>query len=120
MRELLCIVCPNSCRLEVEEGPQGLAVRGNLCPRGLDFARTEITDPRRTLTTTVRTAFPGIPVVPVRTDGDIPKGKIPELIAFLGGVTLTKPLRIGEAVAENVLGLGRKVILTSDLLGEEP
>jgi CxxC motif-containing protein len=103
----------------VEEGPEGLRIRGNLCPRGLDFARAEIADPQRTLTTTVRTAFPGIPAAPVRTDGEIPRGKIPELMACLSRITITRPLRMGEKVAENVLGLGRDVIITSDIPGEE-
>ncbi|MDR1898555.1 MAG: DUF1667 domain-containing protein [Treponema sp.] len=120
MRELLCIVCPNGCRLRVEETEGNIAVTGNQCGRGIDFARTEIINPTRTLTTTVRTAFPETPVLPVRTDGEIPKGKIGEAMAFLNTVTVREALKIGAVVAE-LPGMGRRVIATSNILaGEAP
>ena len=74
-----CIVCPNSCRLDarLEAGPEGVIVRGNRCKRGEAFAQAELTNPVRTLTTTVCTVFPWAPVLPVRTDAEIPKDKIP-------------------------------------------
>ena len=123
MRELLCIVCPNGCRLTVEEtrdavGAPACTVSGNQCKRGVDFALAEITNPVRSLTTTVRTAFPGVPVLPVRTAGEIPKGKIRELMDLLNALTIDRPLGIGEAAAKNALGLGIDVIVTSNVLRE--
>jgi CxxC motif-containing protein len=118
MKELLCIVCPNGCRLQAEGRGDTLAVTGNKCPRGIDFARAEITNPMRSLTTTVRIGFAGVPVLPVRTAGEIPKGKIRGVMRYLNGVTVAKPLAVGEAVVENVLGLGVNVIATSNLLKE--
>ncbi|MFP3090453.1 DUF1667 domain-containing protein [Treponema sp. TIM-1] len=115
-RVLTCIVCPNGCRLTVEKQAEGLKITGNQCKRGLAFAEAEITHPTRTLTTTVRTIFPQAPVLPVRTQGEIPKEKIREVMAFLNTITITEPLGIGAVAAENVLGLGRDVIVTSDLL----
>ena len=35
MRELICIVCPQGCRLRVEE-KQDYRVTGNRCARGAD------------------------------------------------------------------------------------
>jgi CxxC motif-containing protein len=119
MRELICIVCPNGCRLQVEEQGGELLITGNLCKRGLAFAEAEITHPTRTVTSTVRTAFPDVPVLPVRTDGEIPKGKIPELMEVLRGLTIQRPLKIGETVVENLLGLGVNLIATSNILGED-
>ncbi|MDR1374137.1 MAG: DUF1667 domain-containing protein [Treponema sp.] len=115
---MLCIVCPNGCRLQVEEGDGELSVTGNRCRRGVDFAGAEITSPMRSVTTTVRTLFPEIPVLPVRTSGEIPKGKIPELMQFLDGVVIKEPLGIGETAAENVLGLGIDMLVTSNILKE--
>jgi CxxC motif-containing protein len=119
MKSILCIVCPNGCRLSVEEGADGIDVSGNQCKRGVDFAVAEITNPTRTLTTTVRTSFPGIPVLPVRTAGEIPKGKIRELMNCINTVTVSRPLGIGETVVENILGLGVNIIATSNILREE-
>jgi CxxC motif-containing protein len=119
MKTILCIVCPNGCRLSVEEGADGLVVSGNQCKRGLDFAVAEITNPTRTLTSTVRTSFPGIPVLPVRTNSEIPKGKIRDLMNLINTVTVSRPLGIGETVVENILGLGVNIIATSNILREE-
>jgi CxxC motif-containing protein len=117
IRKLICVVCPNGCRLHTVITGDEINVTGNKCNRGIDFAIAEITNPTRTVTTTVRTVFSGAPVLPVRTAGEIPKGKIPELIRLLGDITLTKPVGIGGIVAENVLGLGVNVVATSNLLG---
>ena len=117
MKELLCIVCPNGCRLRVEGAGGGMRVTGNQCKRGIDFARAEITNPVRTLTTTVRTVFPEVPVLPVRSDGEIPKGKIGEAMALLAGVVIREPLRIG-AVAAELPGIGRMIVTGNILAGE--
>ncbi|MCL1814013.1 MAG: DUF1667 domain-containing protein [Treponema sp.] len=119
MKSILCIVCPNGCRLSVEKNTEGLVVAGNQCKRGVDFAVAEITNPTRTLTTTVRTSFPGVPVLPVRTAGEIPKGKIRDLMNHINGIIINRPVGIGETVAENILGLGVNVIATSNILREE-
>ncbi|GHU82299.1 molybdopterin oxidoreductase [Spirochaetia bacterium] len=118
VRELVCVVCPNGCRLRADISGGEIAVSGNKCKRGIAFARAEITNPTRTLTTTVRTSFPGIPVLPVRTDGEIPKGKIRELMGFLNTITVKSPLGIGSIVAEDALGLGIDIIATSNVLKE--
>ena len=118
MKTILCIVCPNGCRLSAEKNTdaEGYAISGNKCKRGIDFAIAEITNPMRTLTTTVRTSFPGFPVLPVRTAGEIPKGKIREAMNCINAITVSRPLSIGEIVAENILGLGVDIIVTSDIL----
>jgi CxxC motif-containing protein len=118
VKEILCIVCPNGCRLRVEENGGELKIAGNRCSRGIDFAKAEITSPMRSVTTTVRTAFPKVPVLPVRTGGEIPKGKILELMQFLDGIVVKKPLGIGETAVENVLGLGIDMLVTSNILKE--
>jgi NADPH-dependent 2,4-dienoyl-CoA reductase/sulfur reductase-like enzyme len=117
-REILCIVCPNGCHLHVEKNAEGegFTISGNQCNRGIEFAQAEITNPTRTLTTTVRTSFPGIPVLPVRTDGELPKGKIREVMRYINTVTVNQSLGIGETVVENILGLGVNIIATSNIL----
>jgi CxxC motif-containing protein len=112
MKELLCITCPNGCCLRVEERPDGISVTGNLCRRGVDFAVAELTAPRRTVTTTVRTAFPETPVLPVRTAGEIPKDRVFDLMRLLALVRVTEHVRTGDAVVKDALGLGVDVIAT--------
>ena len=104
MKELTCIGCPRGCTLKIERDGDGWSVTGNTCPRGKEFAISEMTAPKRTICSTVRTAFPDAPVLPVRVSADIPKDRIAR----------------GEVVIPNVLGLGVDVIATSSLLKHKP
>ncbi|MCL2226935.1 MAG: DUF1667 domain-containing protein [Oscillospiraceae bacterium] len=117
MNKLYCIACPAGCLLSVREfGYDDVEVEGNGCEMGIDFARSETTNPMRTLTTTVRTTFPGVPVFPVRTDGEIPKGKIIEAMVALSKIVVGSELGCGDTVVENIVGSGVRVIATSDAL----
>ncbi len=118
MTELTCIVCPNSCKLFVNKTRDGWAVSGNACPRGEAFAVAELTHPMRTLCTTVKTAFKESPVLPVRLSAEIPKDRIFDVMAQINRVTLDRSVSCGDAVIENVLGLGADVIATSSVLTE--
>jgi CxxC motif-containing protein len=105
--------------MHTEKAEGRIAVTGNLCGRGIAFAEAELTNPVRTVTTTVRTVFPETPVLPVRTDGEIPKGKMRDLVKAVNSVTVTEPLGIGEAVLKDALGLGVNVIASSNILKEQ-
>lgn len=72
-KELVCIVCPRSCRMTITSDGDELVVTGNTCKRGKEFAVSEMTDPRRTVCTTVRTAFPSVPSCPFAYRGRFPK-----------------------------------------------
>lgn len=118
-KQLLCINCPTGCQLEAELLPDGeLVVTGNKCKKGIAFAHTELTFPTRTLTTTVRTTVAGVPVLPVRTNGEIPKTSIPAAMREIAAITITKPLACGDVVLQNLADSGIDLIATSNLLLE--
>jgi len=119
MKELYCITCPNGCLLTVTDEAGEFGVEGNDCKRGEDFARAELTNPMRSLTTTVRTTFPDMPVLPVRTDGEIPKGKIAEVMRALKGVIIRRPVECGDTVMGNAAGTGVRIIATCSTLHSE-
>ena len=73
MNKLICIVCPRGCHLEIDDQ---LNVKGNFCPRGVIYAKNELTTPKRKVTSTVQVIDGSIRRVSVITDGDIPKDKI--------------------------------------------
>lgn len=116
MKQLVCIGCPRGCRLTVEENSGEFIVTGNTCPRGKAFAISEMTEPKRTICSTVKTVFPGCPVLPVRVSDDIPKDRIFNVMREINAVVLTERIGRGDVIIENVLGLGVDVISTSDLL----
>lgn len=116
MKEFNCIGCPRGCLLRVEEENGGFAVTGNSCPKGKEFAISEMTAPKRTICSVVRTVFADSPVLPVRVSADIPKEMIFDVMDEINSVTVTERIGRGDVVIENVLGLGVDVISTSDLL----
>ena len=115
--DMICIVCPKSCRIKALPG-EPPEISGHSCKRGYQFALDELTDPKRTVCTTVRTAFPDSPVLPVKTSKEIPKGRIFDLMREINSFTLEKRVGRGDVVIENVLSLGTDIIATSDLLKE--
>ncbi len=73
-RELTCISCPLGCQISVEmEDGNIISVTGNTCPRGERYARQEVLDPRRTVTSTVETEDSIHRRLPVKTVPEIPK-----------------------------------------------
>ena len=116
MDELVCIVCPRGCALRAEREGGVIRVEGNGCKRGADFARSELTAPKRTLCTTVRTAFPDVPVLPVKVTAEIPKEQIFPVMEAINAVTVDRPVAMGGVILKNVLGLGVDVVAASGLL----
>ena len=119
IKELVCIVCPRSCRMTITSEGDEFVVTGNTCKRGKEFAINEMTDPRRTVCTTVRTSFPSVPVLPVRVSGAIPKNKIFDLMREVNRITVSKRIGREEVVVPNILDLGVDLIATSNILKDE-
>ena len=81
-------------------------------PRGDAYARKECTHPARTVTGTVRVTGGLLPVVSVRTRGDVPKERVLDVARALCRVHLTAPVHAGAVVIPNVLGTGVDVVAT--------
>lgn len=113
-KEFVCIRCPLGCNITVklEEDNRIESIMGNTCPRGAEYVTKELTDPRRIVTSLVRLEGGELPVVSVKTAGDIPKDKIMECIRTLKAVTLKAPVHVGDVVVKNVCGSGVDVIAT--------
>lgn len=104
-KELVCIGCPLGCSLKVTiQDDSTMEVTGNTCPRGADYARKELTDPRRIVTSSVPVEGGHLPCVSVKTESDIPKDKIFDCIKALKDVKLQAPVKIGQI---RIAGCGR-------------
>jgi len=113
MKQFVCTTCPNGCSLAIDE--KTLKVSGNKCPRGEVFAKNEITCPKRTICSSVKTSIEGYNVISVRTDKEINKQLIPQLMKELKNITITKKLPIGSIVIKNVLNTDVNIITTKDM-----
>lgn len=114
MKELICIVCPQGCRLRVDED-RDCAVTGNRCERGADYGRTELLNPTRVLTSTVDVLGSHIARCPVKTDGLIPKAKMFEAMEAVRAVKVAAPIKTGQVIIENLLGTGVNLVATRDM-----
>lgn len=112
-RELICIGCPMGCPVTVEmEGGQIVSVAGNTCPRGDAYARKEVTNPTRIVTSTVKVEGGQVEMVSVKTKEDIPKEKIFVCVRALKGMIVKAPVRIGDVILADVAGTGVDVVAT--------
>ncbi len=116
IRELTCIVCPVGCRLRaaVEDG-QLQSVEGNSCKRGADYARDELCDPKRIVTSTVRVDRGLLPLAPVRTREPIPKDRIGQALIEIAKASVSAPVHIHQVVVADVAGTGVDVIASRSM-----
>lgn len=115
-KNLICINCPMGCALTVEmEGQEVVSVSGNTCKRGDTYARKEVTNPTRIVTSTVRVAGGEADMVSVKTKEDIPKGKIVECIKALKDVQVQAPVHIGDVIVTDIAGTGVDIVATKNI-----
>ena len=112
MKELTCIVCPRGCRLKVDDE---MNVTGNACPRGKIYAINELTNPTRTITSSIRVSNRPYTLVSVKTSNPIPKGKMFEVMKEIDKLVVEAPTRVGQIVKKNILGLDSDVIITKNI-----
>ena len=141
IKKITCIECPKSCTLSVDienclpavsadgiqQAGRVVKVSGNLCPKGDEYAVSEIENPMRILTSTVATE--GLPAVsadgiqqaglslkmmPVRTDRPIPKAMILSATGEIRKIKLKRHVRPGDIIAPNFLGLNVNLIATRE------
>lgn len=114
---LICIQCPMGCPLTVTtEEDRVTGVSGNTCKRGEIYARKEVTNPTRIVTSTVRVTGGESPVVSVKTRTDIPKGKIFDCMRALKDVSVPAPVHIGDVIVSDIAGTGVDMIATKNVL----
>ena len=104
-RTFTCIVCPNGCEITAQyEGAEVSSVTGATCPKGKDYVLQELTDPRRTIATSVPVDGGELPLVSVRLNRPIPKEDI-----------FRAPTAIGQVAIPNVCDLDADVIITQSV-----
>ena len=115
-RELTCIGCPMGCLLTVTlDGGEVTEVKGNTCAKGDIYARKEVVNPTRIVTSTVKITGGDKERVSVKTASDIPKSKIFEVMKDIDAATVKPPARIGDVLIKDVAGTGVDVIATRNI-----
>jgi len=111
---LTCILCPNSCEISYTDAAEP-EFSGYKCPKGLEYAKTELTAPVRTLTSTVTLtgSSEGYISVSVRTSRPIPKSTLVDAMKKLRRFTAEAPVSCGDVLISDFICPGTDLIATA-------
>lgn len=110
--ELICIGCPMGCLMTAVKNNGDLFVQGNTCPRGAEYAKKELTNPCRMLTSSVPVKNGETARVSVKTKGEIPKEKITECMKVVHTLLAEAPVEIGDIICTDIAGTGVDLVAT--------
>ena len=100
----ICIMCPIGCEIEVDEKTN--TVTGNLCPRGKEYGLNEITNPKRVVTSVIKTSFG---TISVKTSTAIDKNCIYQCLEKIKEYSKNNnidknTLKIGDTLLTDIFG----------------
>lgn len=105
-KTMTCIVCPLGCQISVIDGE----ARGYSCPRGKAWAVQEATKPMRMLTTTVLLEGGELALLPVRTQGPVPKSKLTDCLRQANRLRVKAPVQAGQVLCPDLAETGVSLI----------
>lgn len=111
--ELICICCPMGCHLNVDV--KNKRVSGNTCKRGEVYGLSEVINPVRVITSTVKIKEADFTVLPVKTKSGIPKKLSSEVMKVINSITVTAPIKCGDIIIKNILNTGIDLIATRSM-----
>lgn len=120
-KRITCILCPKGCQIlasrnATAEGSPEYLFSGYQCHRGQAYALEECTNPKRTVTTSVKIFHSTHPLLAVRTDKPIPKSKIDSVITAARKFTCNAPIALGTILIKNVAGTDANLISANEVL----
>ena len=113
-KQFICIICPRSCPITVDT--ETMVVKGNRCIRGKQYVSSELIEPRRTLTTTVRIESEKVMLLPVKTDRPIKKENPLSAMKKISKISVKAPIKIGEIIESDFTEEGTNLISTKTVL----
>lgn len=115
VRNLICIGCPLGCPVTVTIDGEDINVTGNTCPKGAEYARKEVSNPTRIVTSSIRVNDGVIARVSVKTKKDIPKSKIFEVMEEIQGTRVDAPVSMGQVLIPDCAKTGVEIIATKSV-----
>lgn len=115
-----CIQCPFACSIEAELDENGdiISLQNAKCKRGEKYARSELIDPKRVLTTTVKIVNSNTEncLMPVQTNRPISKALLKEVMNILANVEVKIPIKYDQVIMKNIVNTDVNVVATSEVL----
>jgi CxxC motif-containing protein len=102
------------CQLTIDVD-KDYEVTGNRCQRGITYGKKELLNPTRTITSTVKVTGGAWERIPVKTDQEVPKAKIFDVMQALNEVQLNAPVHMGQVIIKNVAGTKANIVTTRSM-----
>ncbi len=119
-QSIQCIVCPIGCEILVKKNGRNVEIlEGCKCKRGKEYAYSEALDPRRMLTTSVKTVHGAWPLVSVKSSKPVPKDKIPGVLTEIKKHAISAPIKRGDIIIPRILGTDIDIIATKTITKTE-
>ncbi len=116
-KEIICTVCPRGCHIMAQgNGEEVLSLEGQGCKRGTEYAAAEYAHPVRILTTTVKIAGVEGDLLPVRSNGPVPREKIMDCMEVIRGVSAAAPVEQYAVIVADICGTGVDIVATKAIL----
>ena len=94
--ELTCINCPLGCTINILKEGDRILVEGNSCPRGEKYARDELLQPKRMITSTIYVN--NGERVSCKSKEAVDKDRIFEVMDAIKKARVNKPIHIGDTI----------------------
>lgn len=114
--EVTCVVCPMGCKMVIDKIDGVYKVSGNTCKRGEKYCIEEITNPKRVITSTVKLEGSYLNLLPVKTNGSVPKGMMFDVMKALDSITVLAPVNVGDIIIKDVLGTGIDIVSSKTMI----
>ncbi|WKY46915.1 DUF1667 domain-containing protein [Eubacteriaceae bacterium ES3] len=117
--QICCTTCPSECRISVfSDGGQIIKIEGNSCKRGIVFAEKEMTDPVRTLTSTViLKSSTGEISVPVKSSQPIALRNMMDAMKQIHETQIDNAVKIGQVVIPDICCSGADIVACKTVKG---
>ena len=115
-RLVTCIVCPVACKAKVTlKNGKISKIEDVECVRGEKYVTEELQEPKRDFFTVIKMKGATIAVLPVRSTQPVPKEKLLACCKELDNIVVDAPVKLGQEIIENILGLGVDIISTREV-----
>lgn len=115
-KDIVCITCPRGCTIHVEyDKDRIIAMEGYTCKRGAEYAKNEILEPKRMVTSSVKIENAKYPVLPCKTNRPVRKDLMFDVMKEVCKIEAHAPVKQGEVLIKNVCGTDADIIATQTL-----
>lgn len=120
--EIICTICPVGCKIKAFKNDDGeFFISGNKCNRGHAYAMDEMTNPKRTLTTSIlqileiysnEKLIKEEKLIAIKSDKPVPLNLIMDFMKIIRTNIIYKKVDLGEAVISNIAGTDISMVVT--------